>query len=99
MFDFDIMSTHPSTPDRVARAVASARELGAPGLGIRDRAEYLAAINGVAFGDDPNEGFVRDRKFTHPRLNFSFYAPEDFYWKMLMKQCLALGSQTMKRCG
>ncbi len=77
-FDFDIMSTHPSTPDRVARAVASARELGAPGLGIRDRAGYLAAINGVAFGDDPNEGFVRDRKFTHPRLNFTFIAPEGF---------------------
>lgn len=77
-FDFDIMSTHPSTPDRVARAIASARELGAPGMGIRDREGYLAAINGIAFGEDPNEGFVRDRKFTHPRLNFTFVAPEGF---------------------
>jgi len=75
---FDIMSTHPSTPERVARAVAVARQISAPGIGSRDRAGYLAAINGVAFGDDPLEGYVRDRKFTHPRLRFTFTAPEGF---------------------
>lgn len=75
---FDIMSTHPSTPERVARAVAAARQIGAPGIGTRDRNGYLAAINGVAFGDDPMEGYVRGRKFTHPRLRFAFTAPEGF---------------------
>ena len=76
--DFDIMSTHPSTPERVARAVAAAREIGAPGIGERDRDGYLAAIDGIAFGDDPREGYVRDRNFTHPRLGFAFSAPEGF---------------------
>lgn len=75
---FDIMSTHPSTPERVSRAVAVARQISAPGIGQRDRAGYLAAINGVAFGDDPMEGYVRDRKFTHPRMRFTFTAPEGF---------------------
>lgn len=76
--DFDIMSTHPSTPERVAKAVAAAREIGAPGMGVSDRAGYLEAINGVAFGDDPLEGYVRGRKFIHPRLRFTFTAPEEF---------------------
>lgn len=76
--DFDIMSTHPSTPDRVAKAVAAARQIGAPGIGASDRAGYLDAIKGVAFGDDPMEGYVRGRKFTHPRLRFAFTAPEGF---------------------
>lgn len=75
---FDIMSTHPSTPERVSRAIAFARQIGAPGIGQRDRNGYLAAINGVAFGDDPMEGYVRDRKLTHPRMRFSFVAPEGF---------------------
>jgi len=75
---FDINSTHPSTPERVARAIAVARQIGAPGIGQRDRNGYLAAINGIAFGDDPMEGYVRDRKFTHPRLRFTFTAPEGF---------------------
>jgi predicted Zn-dependent protease len=76
--DFDILSTHPSTPDRVAKAVASARQIGAPGIGTRDSEGYLQAISGVAFGDDPAEGFVRGTKFTHPRLRFTFTAPEGF---------------------
>lgn len=76
--DFDIMSTHPSTPERVTRAIAAAREIGAPGIGERDRDGYLAAIDGIAFGDDPREGYVRDRNFTHPRLGFAFSAPEGF---------------------
>jgi predicted Zn-dependent protease len=76
--DFDILATHPSTPDRVAKAVAAARQIGAPGIGTRDRAGYLAAISGVTFGDDPAEGFVRGRKFIHPRLRFTFIAPEGF---------------------
>ena len=76
--DFDIMSTHPSTPDRVAKAIAAARQIGAPGIGTQDRNGYLTAISGVAFGDDPMEGYVRDRKFTHPRLRFTFTAPEGF---------------------
>ncbi len=65
---FDIMSTHPSTPERISRAIAFSRQIGAPGIGQRDRNGYLAAIDGIAFGDDPMEGYVRDRKFTHPRL-------------------------------
>jgi predicted Zn-dependent protease len=76
--DFDILATHPSTPDRVARAVNAARQIGAPGIGTRDRAAYLTAISGTAFGEDPNEGFVRGRKFVHPRLRFTFTAPEGF---------------------
>jgi predicted Zn-dependent protease len=76
--DFDILSTHPSTPDRVARAVEAARQIGAPGIGQRDREAYLTAIDGVAFGDDPADGFVRGRQFTHPRLRFTFTAPEGF---------------------
>jgi predicted Zn-dependent protease len=76
--DFDINATHPSTPERIARVVAAARQISAPGLGQRDRNGYLAAINGVAFGDDPMEGFVRGRKFTHPRLGFTLTAPEGF---------------------
>jgi len=76
--DLDILATHPSTPDRVAKAVAAARQISAPGVGTRDREGYLAAINGLAYGDDPNDGFVRGRKFTHPRLRFAFVAPDGF---------------------
>ncbi len=50
----------------------------APGAGERDRAAYLAGIDGMVYGEDPSEGFVRGRRFLHPKLGFTFTAPEGF---------------------
>ena len=74
----DILATHPSTPERVAQATQAARQLNAPGIGDSDRAGYLAAIDGMNFGEDPADGIVRGRRFLQPRLRFTFTAPENF---------------------
>ncbi|RXF72765.1 M48 family metalloprotease [Hansschlegelia zhihuaiae] len=74
----DFLSTHPSTPERVQLSVAAARQVAAPGLGDRDRDGFLDAIDGMTYGDDPSQGFARGRRFLHPRLGFSFEAPEGF---------------------
>lgn len=76
--DADIMASHPSTPERINRAIAAAREIAGPGVVKADREGYLAAINGLDFGDDPTEGIVRGRRFIHGRLGFSFLAPDGF---------------------
>jgi predicted Zn-dependent protease len=74
----DMYSTHPGTNERVQMALQAARQLNAPGVGEDDRARYLSAIDGIAFGDDPSQGTVRGRTFIHTRLNFAFTAPEGF---------------------
>ncbi len=74
----DMMATHPSTPERIAQAVAEARQFGAPGVGEQGRNAYLAAIDGLLFGDDPSQGVVRGTSFIHPKLGFAFEAPEGF---------------------
>lgn len=74
----DFLSSHPSTPERVQMSVAAARQISAPGLGDRDRDGYLDAIDGMTYGDDPAQGFARGRRFLHPRLGFTFMAPEGF---------------------
>ncbi|GGF85536.1 metalloprotease [Azorhizobium oxalatiphilum] len=76
--DMDFLSSHPATPERISIAIANAREYAAPGNGERDKAAYLAALNGMVYGDDPKEGFVRGRNFFHPKLGFTFTAPEGF---------------------
>ena len=48
------------------------------GGGERDRETYLAAIDNIVYGEDPSEGFVRGRRFLHPKLGFTFAAPENF---------------------
>jgi predicted Zn-dependent protease len=74
----DMMATHPSTPERVQETLAAARQIAAPGIGDAARSAYLAAIEGITYGDDPSEGFIRGRRFLHPKLGFAFVAPEGF---------------------
>lgn len=74
----DILASHPATPERVNRAIAAARQIGAPGIGDAGREAYLAAINGIDFGDDPGEGAVRGQRYLHGKLGFAFTAPDGF---------------------
>ncbi|MFC6654281.1 M48 family metalloprotease [Roseibium salinum] len=74
----DFLSSHPSTPERLQIAVRSARQIGAPGIGERDRQRYLSQIDGMLFGDDPLEGFVRGRSFLHKALGISFTVPSGY---------------------
>ena len=76
----DFLSSHPATPERVKNAQNNARQFSAPGggSGERDRAAYIAAVDGIVYGEDPSEGLVRGRRFLHPKLGFTFVAPEDF---------------------
>jgi len=70
--DADFFSTHPNTPDRVARA----RAAGAPGTTRRDA--LLDTVSGLIFGDDPSQGLVRGPRFSHPDLGLTFEAPPGF---------------------
>jgi len=74
----DFLSDHPSTPDRVRKALIDAREFSGPGIGARDRNAYLNDLNGMVYGEDPSAGFVRGRSFVHPKLGFTFTAPPGF---------------------
>ena len=71
----EMLSTHPSTPERISLAVQAARRIGAPGIGEADRARYLKTLDGITYGDDPADGVVRGRRFIHPRLGIAFEAP------------------------
>ncbi len=74
----DFLSSHPATPERIANAQSTARQYTSPESTERDRDTYLAAIDNIVYGEDPSEGFVRGRRFLHPKLGFTFTAPENF---------------------
>ena len=75
----DFLSSHPATPERVTNAVANARQYTGPGAGAaRARRSISRMLDGLVYGEDPSEGFVRGRRFLHPKLGFTFTAPEGF---------------------
>jgi predicted Zn-dependent protease len=84
------LADHPSTPERVQRAIAEARDIT-----VRDpmvaRDVYLKKIDGILYGEDPAQGVVRDRVFLHPALRFRFEVPQGFHIINGDRQVLAQG--------
>lgn len=75
------MSTHPDPVDRNKKveAMANAYQAKNPGNFIVNRDGYLRLINGIIYGEDPNQGFVENYVFYHPQLKFQFPIPNS--WK------------------
>jgi predicted Zn-dependent protease len=95
----DFLSSHPATPERVQNAQANARQYTSPQGGEQDRETYLGAIDNIVYGEDPSEGFVRGRRFLHPKLGFTFQAPEAFTLDNTAQAVIGVrdgGSQAMR---
>lgn len=74
---FNYLATHPAPIERVRRAAALAAETP-----VRDPMVaadvYLGRIDGLIYGDSPDEGFIRGRAFLHPGLGIRFEVPPGF---------------------
>src|SRR5436190_8542970 len=95
----DFLSSHPATPERIQNAQANARQYSSPEGGERDRESYLSTIDNIVYGEDPSEGFVRGRRFLHPKLGFTFASPESFTLDNTAQAVIGVregGSQAMR---
>ena len=71
--------SHPLTEHRIARARQEAEDTGLQDDALPENAAaYLAAVDGLLYGDDPEQGFVIGRRFAHPIMRISFEAPVGF---------------------
>jgi len=68
-------STHPDPAGRVRTALSKA----GPAVGTRNRDAFLTRIDGITYGDAPEQGIVEGRQFIHPELRLAFTAPQGFY--------------------
>lgn len=71
--------SHPLTSNRISRARDNAKKTGLVDDALpEDRAAYLVQVDGLLYGDDPQQGFVLGRHFAHPIMRISFEAPSGF---------------------
>lgn len=88
---FNYLATHPAPSERVQRASMIARETPVREP-MRGRDIYLDRIDGMLYGDSPEQGFVRDRVFSHPKLRFTFEAPPGFRLVNTDRQVIGVGT-------
>lgn len=72
-----IFSTHPDPLGRVARTAQQARATRVTNA-ARNRDAFLAAIDGMIYGDDPAQGIVDGQVFSHPVLKIAFTMPAGY---------------------
>jgi predicted Zn-dependent protease len=75
------MSTHPDPGDREVRVNGLAGEWQQKvnyGPLNTEPADYLKRIDGIVYGDDPQQGYVENNVFYHPKMRFQFPIPADW---------------------
>ncbi len=73
------LSTHPDPGDRVGKAQPAIQQALAEAGGatlLSERESYLRRLDGLVFGDNPEEGVVRGSDFLHAGLRFRLAFPD-----------------------
>ena len=77
----DWFSTHPNTKGRqiaVTNLTAEWQQQVPGKTFVYNRDQYLAKVDGIAYGEDPQQGYVEGNSFYHPGLGFTFPVPGDW---------------------
>jgi predicted Zn-dependent protease len=71
--------SHPVSSERAARTSAAAARAGGTRTSPPETVTpFFNAINGLRVGDDPEQGFINGRVFSHPSIKITFEAPPGF---------------------
>lgn len=68
-------STHPDPASRVQNALSQA----GGSTGVTNRDTFLSRIDGLLYGDDPEQGVIEGNDFIHPELRLKFTVPQGYY--------------------
>lgn len=71
------LSTHPASADRVVAVQGAIQQAKAGGETFTtNRDEFLRHIDGIIYGDNPEQGIARGSTFLHPSLRFRLDFPD-----------------------
>jgi predicted Zn-dependent protease len=85
------LSTHPDPGSRVTKAEPVAGQFVSDAAKVVHRDQYLERINGLVFGDKPEDGVVRGSEFVHPLLRIGVKFPEG--WELTNTESAVLAQE------
>ena len=88
------LATHPEPEDRVTDVASTVDGLLAtvdPAELRVDRSGYFDRIEGLLYGDNPEQGVVRGNVFLHPALRFALEFPEG--WEVQNSETIVVAKQ------
>ncbi len=73
-----VFSTHPKNDDRLKTVVRAAKTLSPVQYRDDNRATYLKSIDGMVWGQNPDQGVVVKNRFMHAELGIALQFPLDW---------------------
>lgn len=70
-----VFETHPSNDSRLKQVVGEAKKYQVANP-VENRDAYLKAMNGIYFGDSPDQGVVRNNVLLHEKLGIAVQFPQ-----------------------
>ncbi|MFO7705996.1 MAG: M48 family metalloprotease [Halopseudomonas sp.] len=71
-----LFATHPTHDQRLQQVVAQAASLSTGSSQRVGRDDYLKMLDGMVYGDSPEQGIIRDQRFLHSDLNMVLDYPK-----------------------
>lgn len=72
-----VFATHPDNDTRLQKVVGEAQSVARPDR-VDNREAFLQHINGMIYGDSPEQGIIRNGRFYHSELGLALQFPEDW---------------------
>ena len=75
----NLLSTHPSSSKRIQKVIKQLKLMNSA-RPIIGKDIFLKKIDGLRYGQSPNQGVIFGDHFIHNRLKIKFKLPEDFFF-------------------
>jgi len=75
-----VYSTHPENDDRLQTVVLAAKDLSVQEYRDNNKTGYLGLIDGMTWGQSPEQGLIIENRFMHAELGIALQFPLD--WKV-----------------
>jgi len=75
-----VYSTHPENDDRLQTVIFAAKDLSVQDYRDNNKAGYLGLIDGMTWGQNPEQGVIIKNRFMHAQLGIALQFPAD--WKI-----------------
>jgi predicted Zn-dependent protease len=95
----DFLSSHPSTPDRIQKAIENARASSSGPQGPGKRIAGLHGGNrGTVVRRQPSQGAIVGKRYIQPAQKFTFIVPDNYSLQIVEGRGGRGGRATAKRC-
>lgn len=90
-----VFASHPRNDQRLQEVIESVEKQKAEVTRQSNSERFLQSLDGLLFGQSPDQGLIRDNHFLHPVLGVAFKLPQDWRTQNLRDRFIILSQDKL----